>query len=106
MIRYVFLDQNNLRVDAKLFNDQDEAEAYRVEINAASFEIFSEHYATISQRRRERLRTFSLTVDRMNPVWYDSLSEDQKLRLRNWREQWLDYPLSGVSPTENVEDIF
>ena len=58
-------------------------------------------------RRNERKEKFSETIDKMNIVWYNSLTQDQKTNLETWRQQWLDYPSTGISPTESlVEGIF
>ena len=60
----------------------------------------------IEFRREARAERFSKTIDRMNPIWYDTLTDDQKIRLAAWRTEWLDYPEDGKEPTTNVEDIF
>ena len=55
-------------------------------------------------RRQERREEFSRTIDRMNPLWYDSLTTQQQTDLATWRQAWLDYPATGVRPTDL--DIF
>lgn len=106
MEEYVFLDADRNKISIEVFDDNDQAEAHRVEIEADSFEVAREFYRTLSERRQERTNVFKRTVDRMNPVWFETLSDDQKARLSTWRGEWLDYPQSGETPTTNVEDIF
>ena len=61
--------------------------------------------ATIIQdRRSERMGMFSQTLDVLNPVWYDTLTEAEKLSIPIWRQAWLDYPETGVKPDDL--DIF
>lgn len=55
-------------------------------------------------RREERIQKFSETIDLMNPLWYNSLTDQQKTDLATWRQQWLDYPSTGVVPTESLVD--
>ena len=57
--------------------------------------------------REARKYRFENTIDTMNPLWYDSLTATQKTNLATWRQQWLDYPSTGVVPDETlVSDIF
>lgn len=58
----------------------------------------------LNSRRNERREEFSYTLDRMNPAWYNSLTDTQKTSLETWRQEWLDYPETGVLPTR--VDIF
>ena len=58
------------------------------------------------ERRVERRNKFPQTIDRMNSLWLASLSGDQSLRLRDLRQEWLDYPSTGVEPQTDVSDIF
>ena len=44
------------------------------------------------ERRNDRREEFSHTLDKMNSIWYDSLSSDDLSELRTWRSSWLDYP--------------
>ena len=60
--------------------------------------------ATLSSRRTERNEEFSQTIDRMNPAWYNGLTDTQKTSLETWRQEWLDYPETGILPTR--VDIF
>ena len=58
-------------------------------------------------RRSKRNAKFATTIDRMNPVWYNSLDSTQQSNLATWRQQWLDYPSTGIIPNEAlVQDIF
>lgn len=53
-----------------------------------------------------RSNVFAATLDKMNPVWYNTLTDDQKTRLASWRQEWLDYPSTNTEPTTDVSDIF
>jgi hypothetical protein len=69
--------------------------------------VASVEQLTIAEDLREkRKKVFSTTIDLMNPVWYNSLSADQKYRLATWRQEWLDYPSTETDPTTDVSDIF
>lgn len=37
-------------------------------------------------------------VDRVNPVWYDTLTQDQKTQLQNYRQDLLDVPQQAGFP--------
>lgn len=50
------------------------------------------------ERRNERTEIFSETLDRINPIWYNSLTQQQKDDLSNWRQAWLDYPETEIRP--------
>ncbi len=59
------------------------------------------------QRQSERTKVFSITIDKLNPIWYNSLTSTQQSNLATWRQQWLDYPSTGTIPNEAlVQDIF
>lgn len=55
--------------------------------------------------RKERDIEFSVTIDRMNPLWWDSLTDATKQEIISWRNTWLDYPTTGVKP-ETRPEIF
>ena len=58
-------------------------------------------------RRAARSAEFAATLDALNPVWYDSLTDTQKTNLSTWRAAWLNYPETGTEPSRTlVEDIF
>ena len=44
------------------------------------------------ERRNDRREEFSHTLDKMNSIWYDSLSSAELSELKAWRTSWLDYP--------------
>ena len=44
------------------------------------------------ERRLDRDEIFGWTIDRMNPLRYDSLTDDQKVAVATFRQEWLDYP--------------
>jgi len=56
------------------------------------------------QRRKEREEEFAITLDKVNVVWYNSLTSNQVTALESWRQEWLDYPSTGILPTR--PDIF
>ena len=49
-------------------------------------------------RRAERATAFSTTIDRLNPIWYDGLTDLQKAEIAAWRTAWLNYPETNVKP--------
>ena len=58
-------------------------------------------------KRFERKTMFEATLDKVGPVWYNSLTTTQQTNLATWRQAWLDYPNNGVYPDFTlVEDIF
>ena len=62
---------------------------------------------TAQDRRNERTKIFAETIDRMNAVWYGSLTDTQKANLETWRQAWLNYPETDVVPEASlVTDIF
>jgi len=59
------------------------------------------------ERREERKVEFSNTLDKMNPLWFNSLTTTQQANLTTWRTAWMDYPASGVRPDDTlVQGIF
>ena len=58
----------------------------------------------LDYRREVRTKTFETTLDRMNPIWYSNLTAQEQTDLATWRQAWLDYPATGVRPTDL--DIF
>jgi len=46
----------------------------------------------VASRRETRRLVFAQTIDNMNPVWYNSLSDEQKTELQVWRSEWLEFP--------------
>jgi hypothetical protein len=44
------------------------------------------------ERRNDRREEFFYTLDKMNSIWYDSLSSAELSELTAWRTAWLDYP--------------
>ena len=55
----------------------------------------------ISQIRNQRNQLLS-TVDRINPVWYASLTQAQQQELVAYRQQLLDVPQQAGFPTDIV----
>ena len=54
--------------------------------------------STVRQQRNNLLST----VDRINPVWYASLTQDQQQELVAYRQQLLDVPQQAGFPTDIV----
>lgn len=58
-------------------------------------------------RRRRREECFPV-INRGAP-WYDTLTQEQRLTLNQWYEEWLNAPQTGVAPVmpenlrENIE---
>jgi hypothetical protein len=61
----------------------------------------------VEARREERRDKFANTLDRMNPVWHNSLTAPQQNDLATWRTQWLEYPSTGIIPDDTlIQGIF
>jgi len=60
--------------------------------DATDVEVIEEY------RREDRQEKFAETLDTLNPAWYDNLTDDQKARIKAFREAWLDYPDTGTIP--------
>jgi hypothetical protein len=61
----------------------------------------------LEARREERRDKFANTLDRMNPVWHNSLTAPQQNDLATWRTQWLEYPSTGIIPDDTlIQGIF
>ena len=43
-------------------------------------------------RRQDREAEFAKTIDKMNPVWWDTFTQTQKEEITTWRQAWLEYP--------------
>lgn len=56
-------------------------------------------------RRQEREEVFASTLDTVNPWWERSLSETQREAIGTWRQTWLDYPETGIKPTQEWEEL-
>jgi len=57
-------------------------------------------------RRQQREYVFAQTIDKMNTIWYDTLTDTQKETLATWRSEWLNYPATNIIPTVDVTEIF
>lgn len=57
---------------------------------------------TEHNRRLERESVFKVTIDRLTGPWFESLSDDDKAKIKAFREVWLDYPSTGVIPDNKV----
>jgi len=51
-------------------------------------------------RREIRYLMFHKTIDKLTPLWWESLTEDQQSRLKAFRLAWLDYIDTGIIPNE------
>ncbi len=55
---------------------------------------------TEGDRREEMDAVFAVTIDKMNPVWWDTLSSDEQAGFKAFRKVWLDYVKTGTLETE------
>lgn len=46
----------------------------------------------IAERRHDREQEFLETIDKISPVRYALLTEEEKSSINTWRQEWLDYP--------------
>jgi hypothetical protein len=46
----------------------------------------------VDTRREDRTETFAWTIDKMNSIRYNSLTDEQKVAVATFRQEWLDYP--------------
>jgi len=44
------------------------------------------------KRRLERTLVFANTLDIMNTLWFNGLTQTQQDEIATWRQAWLDYP--------------
>jgi len=79
----------NLHNNALLreFLENNEVQPY---INLLSNQEQNEH--EIYLRQEKRTKKFSETLDKLNPLWINSMSESELSELNVWRQAWLDYP--------------
>lgn len=83
---HIFNTQRDQANDAILQAWLDDGNPIEPFIEEEAVENFSDH------RRQERSSMFSWTIDTMNPIRYDSLTEEQKVAVATFRQAWLDYP--------------
>ncbi len=96
------VDCGDIATDTQIFNSgaRDAANdailrAWLDEGNVVSAYTPPEANYEISQsdlRRNERREEFAETLNAMNNLWYDSLSQSDKDALSAWRTAWLNYP--------------
>jgi hypothetical protein len=55
-----------------------------------------------NERRDKRAKVFATTLDLVNGLWYSALNQLDKDALAAWRQAWLDYPDTGVEPSDNT----
>jgi hypothetical protein len=98
----VFPRDNNLKIESEIT----QAREQWLETNEAVFlnEIFVPDL--IVERREERQRVFTNTIDQMNEIWFNALTDAQKTSLSQWRQAWLDYPSTGVKPNPTRHEVF
>ena len=56
---------------------------------------------TVSHVRHDRDQLLQ-AVDRVNPIWYSSLSDQQQLELQTYRQELLDVPMQAGFPIDVV----
>lgn len=58
-------------------------------------------------KKRLRDSVFRTSIDKMNPLWWEELTQEQLDAVRTWRQAWLDYPNTGIRPDDStVHDVF
>lgn len=67
-----------------------------------SYEMIVNEELLKADRREQREEKFANTIDKITPVWFEDLTEDQKARVKAFRAAWLDYPTSGNIPDTYV----
>lgn len=96
------VDCGDIATDTKIFNSgsRDAAndailQAWLDDGNTVSAYVEPEAPQTLTTgelRRNDRAKEFSQTLDTMNNLWYDGLSQSDKDALSAWRTAWLNYP--------------
>ena len=94
-----FLDDNGNVLTTQSIQAEDYAQTFvGTDWNGAT--VTSVIRSVADARRAERELKFSKTIDRVNYLWYDSLTDEEKTELSAWRTAWLDYPTLGVKPDD------
>jgi len=65
-------------------------DAWLINNNISDYVPYEEPFDILRRKQREQI--FSKTIDKMNPLWWSSLSEEQTTTIQAWRQAWLDYP--------------
>tara|TARA_R110000868_G_scaffold152090_2_gene376688 strand:- start:109 stop:522 length:414 start_codon:yes stop_codon:yes gene_type:complete len=96
------VDCGDIATDTKIFNsgERDAANDAILQAWLDDGNVVSEYVAPVIQqdatpsdlRRNDRRQEFAETLNAMNNLWYDSLSQSDKDALSTWRTAWLDYP--------------
>jgi len=58
------------------------------------------------KRRLERTLVFSNTLDIMNALWFNGLTQVQQDEIAVWRQAWLDYPSDLTLTRPEDLDLF
>ena len=72
---------------------------YRFDWSTKSWQIDQDHSNVVYRQQRNDLLS---AVDRVNPVWYNSLTVEQQQALVVYRQQLLDVPQQAGFPTDVV----
>ena len=51
-------------------------------------------------RREIRFSMFQKNIDKLTPLWWESLTEDEQNRIKAFRLAWLDYSATGIIPDQ------
>lgn len=110
-----------MRIDVQE-GDQDQWIGQTIDgVTVASWVDATDLEVVKTYRREDRQEKFANTLDTLNPAWYESLSDDQKARIKAFRDAWLDYTDTGTIPetmtynsgqpnettvSTNISDIF
>ncbi len=96
------VDCSDVATDTRIFNSgaRDAANDAILQAWLDDGNVVSEYVAPVIQqdataedlRRTDRAEEFAQTLNAMNNLWYDSLSQADKDALSTWRTAWLNYP--------------
>lgn len=111
---YILLDENNY-IDT-LFSDKDDINAIEIEDYEFEFPIEAYKYEngqiTLDEEKKEqycgRAEILELREQRQTECfdicdracWYDTLTQEQKDEVKQWRNEWLEVTETRVIPTK------
>ena len=61
--------------------------------------------SNLDMRRQERESEFAKTIDKINPIWWDTFTQSQKDEIIAWRQAWLEYP-NNLEATRPVKPSY
>lgn len=118
-MRYKIKDSDGNVVNTIAAESEADALGFAPDGGSVEYDGPSNDEIEIDRRRKEREEAFSQTIDRLNNAWYDSLTQDEKDRIKAFRKAYLEYPsqlltphlpdtiiIDGVEYSTYVRDIF